>query len=86
MQRFLRSPRLAEACQINPPVLFVLAVVALLVARLFEWWVLVWLFYDRDLSSPRQDWAVVALGTVWSFVLDIPAAFGYFIVGGFWVC
>jgi hypothetical protein len=72
--------------QISPEALKGLAVPGLIIVRLFEWWLLVWLFYDRHLLSPRHNGLVVFLGTVWSFVLDIPAALGFFIVGGFWVC
>jgi hypothetical protein len=63
-----------------------LAVITLIILRFLEWWILVYAFYDRHLSSPRRDWIVVVLGTVWSFVLDIPAALGYIFTCGFWVC
>ena len=67
---FFAANRLADASQIAPEALMVFAVLGLITARLFEWWLLVWLFYDRDLLSPRHDWLVVVLGTVWSFVLE----------------
>jgi hypothetical protein len=54
--------------------------------RLAEWWILIWLFYDRPLREPYRGWKVAVLGVVWSFVLDIPAITGFLIVGGFYVC
>jgi hypothetical protein len=58
----------------------------LLPMRIAEWWLLVWLFYDRKLEQGRLGWRVVALATCWSFVLDIPAIAGAFFTGGFWIC
>ena len=62
--------------------------IALVPIRIFEWWLLVWLFYDHDRPLARKalGWKVVGLGTVWSFVLDIPTIAGLFVVGGFWIC
>src|SRR5687768_4430449 len=54
--------------------------------RLFEWWLLVWLFYDRALARPGLGWKVAALGTLWSFLLDIPSIVGLVVVGDFWIC
>jgi hypothetical protein len=77
----------------NPPLPAVSPQYASLVAlsllgatRIAEWWLLIWLFYDRHLSSPRRGWIVVLLGVLWSFALDFPAIIGWFVVGGFWVC
>ena len=61
------------------------AIAGLAVLRLLEWWLLLWLFYDRKLSS-RRGWAVVGGGIVWSFVLDIPAVIGYIFAAGVWIC
>ena len=60
--------------------------VLLLLFRVLEWWLLVWLFYDRRLTTPRLDWRIVAIGTVVSFLLDIPAAMGWLLTAGLWIC
>lgn len=54
--------------------------------RVIEWLLLIMLFYDRRLENKRQALAVAGIGTAWSFILDIPAIFGYILVGGFWIC
>lgn len=58
----------------------------LLPVRILEWWLLLWLFYDRKLEHNARGWRVVALATVWSYVVDIPALAGLFLTGGFWIC
>ena len=58
----------------------------LLPMRIAEWWLLLWLFYDRGLERKRLGWRVVVLATLWSFALDIPAIAGAFFTGGFWIC
>jgi hypothetical protein len=58
----------------------------LLPLRIAEWWLLLWLFYDRRLEQPGIGWRVVAVATAWSFVLDVPAIAGMFFTGGFWIC
>ncbi len=54
--------------------------------RIVEWWLLIWLFYDRPLQQIPKGWRTVGLATVWSFVLDVPALFGFFVTGGVWIC
>lgn len=54
--------------------------------RLVEWSLLLILFYDRRLVHRKRAMGVVAAGTAWSFLLDIPAIFGLIKVGGFWIC
>jgi hypothetical protein len=58
----------------------------LLPVRIGEWWLLIWLFYDRELRQAAKDWRMVALGTIWSYVLDAPAVLGVFATAGIWVC
>ena len=58
----------------------------LLPVRIAEWWLLVWLFYDRPLQQRAKDWRTVLLATVWSYALDVPAVIGFFVTGGVWVC
>jgi len=54
--------------------------------RVAEWWFLIWLFYDRELRQIAKDWRMVGLGTVWSYVLDAPAIFGFLATAGVWIC
>jgi hypothetical protein len=54
--------------------------------RICEWLILLRLFFHRD-----WDWSrslkLAALGTVWSYVLDIPAVMAVFVIpGGAWIC
>ena len=58
----------------------------LLPVRIAEWWLLIWLFYDRKLREPAKGWRMVWLGTIWSYVLDVPAISGFIATAGFWVC
>jgi hypothetical protein len=58
----------------------------LLPVRIAEWWLLIWLFYDRALRQIAKGWRMVALGTIWSYVLDAPAIAGFIATAGFWVC
>ena len=58
----------------------------LLPVRIAEWWLLIWLFYDRELREPAKDWRMVGLGTLWSYVLDAPVIAGFIATAGFWVC
>jgi len=58
----------------------------LLPVRIAEWWLLIWLFYDRALRQPGKGWRMVGLGTIWSYVLDAPAMAGFIATAGFWVC
>jgi hypothetical protein len=60
--------------------------IGLIPIRIVEWWLLIWTFYDRQLANRRLGWKVAILGTVWSFILDIPSIAGLIIVGGFWIC
>lgn len=56
---------------------------ALIPVRLLEWWITIRVFYGQDaINVPRY----IALGTVWSFVLDIPAVMGFIATGGLWIC
>ena len=58
----------------------------LIPVRLFEWWLLILLFYDRHRQTKPKDWHYARLGTAWSFLLDVPALVGLFATGGFWIC
>lgn len=58
----------------------------LLPVRIAEWWLLLWMFYDRPLEHKKRGWGMVALMTAWSYLIDIPAIAGLILTGGFWVC
>jgi hypothetical protein len=58
----------------------------LLPLRIAEWWLLIWIFFDRPFREPSKGWLLVIFATVWSYVLDIPAGVGFLVTGGFWVC
>jgi hypothetical protein len=64
--------------------LFYLA--GLLPLRIAEWWLLLWIFYDRQFREVWKDWRTVGLAIAWSYVLDAPAILGFLAVGKFWVC
>ncbi|MBB5034534.1 hypothetical protein [Prosthecobacter vanneervenii] len=63
--------------------LFLLGLIPL---RMIEWLLLIMLFYDRRLNNRRRALAVSITWMIWSFVLDIPAIAGWFVIGGFWIC
>jgi hypothetical protein len=58
----------------------------LIPVRLIEWWIIILIFYDRSMQSKPKDWRYAALGTAWSFALDIPALIGLVATAGFWIC
>jgi hypothetical protein len=61
-------------------------IAGLLPVRIAEWWLLLWLFYDRDPRRRPRDWCIIGLATIWSYALDVPAILGFFVTGGVWVC
>ena len=64
----------------------VIYVVGLIPVRLLEWFLIIRFFYDKNLEDKRKMWWNMFLGTVWSFLLDIPALIGLFVIGDFWIC
>jgi hypothetical protein len=60
--------------------------IGLVPVRLAEWWLLLWLFYDRQLEQRKKGWKTVVFSTIWSFFLDVPAMIGFFVTGGISVC
>lgn len=65
------------------PMFFVL----LLPVRFAEWFFLIWLFYHRHGITKRQLILYSTLGTIWSYLLDVPAIASVFLLpGGVWVC
>jgi hypothetical protein len=54
--------------------------------RICEWLILLGLFFRRDWEWPRSL-KLAVLGTLWSYVLDIPAIMAVFVIpGGAWIC
>ncbi|MEO7678024.1 MAG: hypothetical protein ABIV39_14795, partial [Verrucomicrobiota bacterium] len=54
--------------------------------RICEWVILLRLFFHRDWNWSRSL-KLAALGTAWSYVLDIPAIMAFFVIpGGAWIC
>ena len=54
--------------------------------RLLEWWIIILIFYDRQIKMKSKDWTNAGLGTAWSYALDIPALVGFLATGGLWIC
>lgn len=58
----------------------------LLPVRLFEWWLLLWIFFRRELARHRS-WPYLAGGIASSYALDaIGIAFALVVPGSYWVC
>src|SRR5262245_46052221 len=63
--------------------------VCLFPVRLMEWLLVLWLFFERKAAQKDPGWLAGAsmLGSLWSYVLDVPAVLSVFVVpGGMWVC
>ena len=61
--------------------------VALLPVRFGEWLAVLWFFHRRAQPVRGRRWKHAVLGTLWSYVLDLPAIFAAFTVpGGMWIC
>lgn len=65
---------------------FITLILGLIPLRAIEWTLLIWLFYDRKLQHGQLNFGCVVLGTITSFVLDIPSILGFIVVGGLWIC
>lgn len=56
----------------------------LIPVRCLEWWIIIRIFYG---SKPWNEVKVpITFGTIWSFVLDIPALIGAVYTASFWIC
>jgi hypothetical protein len=61
--------------------------VALLPVRLVEWSLVIWFFFERSRESGFRLTGYSILGSLWSYLLDVPAIFAAFVVpGGMWIC
>jgi hypothetical protein len=59
----------------------------LIPVRMAEWSLVLWWFFERPEPRRGRMLKYAALGTAWSYALDVPAVlFMYYIPGGFWVC
>jgi hypothetical protein len=55
--------------------------------RFCEWFLILYLFYERKNYSFKRISGYSALGIICSFLLDIPAIISVFVIpGGVWVC
>ena len=54
--------------------------------RIAEWWLILWFFYDRRLEYKKRGWWYVIVGTLWSYLLDVPAVVGLIKTGDFPIC
>ncbi|KJV07565.1 hypothetical protein [Methylocucumis oryzae] len=57
----------------------------LMPVRLLEWHLLFRWFYQQPYAQATK-WFWLLGGCAWSYVLDFPAALGWFATAGFWVC
>ena len=59
----------------------------LLPVRMAEWSFILWLFFDRALAERRRMLKYAALGSGWSYALDVVGmVFAFVVPGGFWLC
>lgn len=65
---------------------FLIYFFGLIPVRLLEWFIIIKIFYDRELGDRPKMWQNLAFGTGWSFLLDIPALAGFSFFGDFWIC
>jgi len=87
------ATRLAIGCILGPLYAFTIAMhvgelfplIGLFPVRMFEWWLIVWWFYDDEVRG-RFRWQVICLASVWSYVLNIPAIIGFIATAGVWIC
>jgi hypothetical protein len=64
-----------------------LFLVFLIPVRIGEWLLLLRLFYRKPSWDRRKMLYLAVQGTVWSFLLDIPALIAVFVLpGGIWIC
>jgi hypothetical protein len=54
--------------------------IVLVLLRVFEWWLIIYWFYDRTLQRKNSMIKAIVLGILWSFILDIPLLAGLFTV------
>jgi hypothetical protein len=49
---------------------------ALIPIRIFEWGLVVWIFYDRRFEKAAKALVFIVAGVMWSFLLDLPVILG----------
>jgi hypothetical protein len=65
---------------------FYVFLLGLIPVRILEWLLLLRIFFHRQADDKPKLLKNAALGVLWSFILDIPAIFGFIVTGGFWIC
>jgi len=63
----------------------VLYLAVLIPVRGLEWWIIISEMYKVKWDDRNRNKALI-LGIVTSFLLDIPAIYGFFTVDPFWIC
>ncbi|MEE8170829.1 MAG: hypothetical protein V3T70_09800 [Phycisphaerae bacterium] len=66
--------------------IFIALLAGLIPIRIFEWWLIVWIFFNDRLQTASHKWRFVTLGTFVSYGLDLPAVLGVCVAGGLWIC
>jgi hypothetical protein len=51
----------------------ILFYLGLFAARVAQWWLVLWLFWDGAVRAPARGWACAVVGALWSHFLDVPA-------------
>ena len=55
--------------------------------RMAEWFIILWFFFDRELRDRRTILRYAALGTLWSYALDVIGMLAAAVTPfGFWIC
>lgn len=65
---------------------FLIYFFGLIPVRLLEWFVVIGFFYEDAATDKQRTRKNLVLGTIWSFLLDIPALLGLSLLGNFWIC
>jgi hypothetical protein len=53
---------------------------------MLEWFMVIKMFYDKESEDKPKMRRIQAIGTGWSFILDVPALVGLSVMGNFWIC
>jgi hypothetical protein len=71
--------------EVLPDALIPIGIIGLIPVRLFEWWILIKIFYAR-LPTERIEWRDLWLGVACSFLLDVPSWLGLVALGKVFIC
>jgi hypothetical protein len=65
------------------PLFFFISIIPI---RIIEWFLIIFIFFDKKISMNGENWEIVYKGVIFSFVLDIPAIIGYLSLGDICIC